>query len=132
MASGEAGQRKLRVLFVDDEPAILRGLKSVFYKDRAVWDMVFAGSAAEALEEMARSTCDVLISDMRMPEMDGARLLEIVKQRWPATCRIILSGPAARESILRVLPTMHSFLSKPCQSADLRAAIERCLSVSAI
>lgn len=125
-------ESKLRVLFVDDEPAILRGLRSVLHRDRAVWDMAFANSASEALTLMDQGPFDVVITDMRMPEMDGAELLSVVQAKWPATCRIVLSGQADRDSLLRVMPTMHSFLSKPCRSDDLRAAIKRCTSVLSI
>ncbi|MFT3697895.1 MAG: response regulator [Kofleriaceae bacterium] len=124
--------QKLRVLFVDDEPAILRGLRSVLHRDRAVWDMSFANSASEALTLMDQGPFDVVITDMRMPEMDGAQLLSVVQQKWPATCRIVLSGQADRDSLLRVMPTMHSFLSKPCKSDDLRAAVKRCTSILSI
>jgi len=123
---------KLRVLFVDDEPSILRGLRSVFHRERSVWDMSFANSALEALELLTTAPVDVVVTDMRMPQMDGAQFLTIVQERWPATCRIVLSGQAERDSLLRVLPAMHTFLAKPCQSAELRSAIKRCMSVSSI
>jgi HD-like signal output (HDOD) protein len=119
-------------LFVDDEPSILRGLRSVFHRERSEWDMSFANSAIEAIELLSRSPVDVVVTDMRMPQMDGAQLLAVVQERWPATCRIVLSGQAERDSLLRVLPTMHTFLAKPCQSAELRSAITRCMSVSMI
>jgi len=124
--------RKLQVLFVDDEPAILRGLRSIFHRERN-WDMAFAASAVEALRLLSSSgPFDVLVTDMRMPEMDGAELLEVVRQQWPQTARLVLSGQSDRDALMRVFPTMHGFLAKPCSSAVLRSAITRCTSVAAV
>ncbi|HEY0253097.1 MAG TPA: HDOD domain-containing protein [Kofleriaceae bacterium] len=121
----------MRVLFVDDEPSILSGLRSLLHRQRSVWDMEFALGGEEALAYLEGGRFDVVVSDMRMPKIDGAQLLTIVQERWPATCRIVLSGHAEREAMLRVLPVMHVFLAKPCDPKTLRSAIERLLSVSA-
>jgi len=67
------------------------------------------------------------VSDMRMPGVDGATLLNTIKDECPATVRIMLSGHADREAIVRALPAMHQLLSKPCDAATLRGAIERSL-----
>lgn len=123
--------RKLQVLFVDDEPSILRGLRSIFHRERN-WDMAFAESAAEALRMMSTGPFDVLVTDMRMPVMDGAQLLEVVQQQWPQTARLVLSGQSDPDALMRVFPTMHGFLSKPCSSTVLRSAIARCTSVAAV
>lgn len=120
-----------RVLFVDDEPAILSGLQNLLYKDRKRWDMVFAPGADQALQELAKQTFDVVVSDMRMPGMDGAWLLNEIKARYPATARIMLSGHADREAIVRALPATHQLLAKPCDVLTLRSAIERGLLLSA-
>jgi DNA-binding NtrC family response regulator len=83
-----------RILFVDDEPAILSGLKSLLYKDRKRWDLVFALGGNAALDEIRKCTFDIVVSDMRMPDLDGAALLQVVKAECPATVRIMLSGYA--------------------------------------
>ena len=120
-----------RLLFVDDDAAILTGLQNLLYRHRNKWDMVFARGGEAALQALRSQPFDVVISDMRMPRMDGAQLLRVVQDEFPGTVRIILSGDADRESIVRALPSMHHFLSKPCDSATLRAAIDRCLAVAA-
>ena len=120
---------KRRILFVDDDSAILNGLQNLLFRDRKRWDMVFALGGAKALEELRARPFDVVVSDMRMPGIDGAALLGIVKQEFPGTVRIILSGHAEREAIVRALPAMHQFLSKPCDPDRLRAAIDRCLDL---
>lgn len=118
-----------RILFVDDEPQVLDGLQNLLRKHRRVWDMAFCVGAEAALEEMARNPVDVIVSDMRMPGMDGAALLEHVKQKYPSVARIVLSGHAEREAILRALPVAHQFLSKPCDADTMRIVIERTCSV---
>lgn len=123
--TNDATIAKQRILFVDDEPAILSALKNLLYKDRKRWDLLFAPSGEAALELIREQPVDVVISDMRMPGMDGATFLNQVKQAWPATARIMLSGHADRESIVRALPAVHQLLAKPCDAATLRASIER-------
>ena len=118
---------KKRILFVDDEPAILAGLQNLLYKDRKRWDMVFALGGQLALDEIRKASFDIVVSDMRMPGVDGATLLNTVKDECPATVRIMLSGHADREAIVRALPALHQLLSKPCDAATLRGAIERSL-----
>lgn len=118
---------KKRILFVDDEPAILAGLQNLLYKDRRRWDMVFALGGQLALDEVRRSPFDIVVSDMRMPGIDGAMLLNVIKDECPATVRIMLSGHADREAIVRALPALHQLLSKPCDANTLRGAIERSL-----
>ncbi len=114
-----------RVLFVDDEPPVLDALRNLLRKYRKVWEMSFATSGTEALEALAATPFDVVVSDMRMPGMDGASLLAEVKERHPACARVILSGHADRDLIVRALPVAHQYLSKPCDAEVLRLAIER-------
>jgi CheY-like chemotaxis protein len=76
-----------RVLFVDDEAALLDGLRGRLRGMRDRWEMVFVESGARALTEMELRAFDVIVTDMRMPGMDGAQLLSIVSERWPDTPR---------------------------------------------
>jgi HD-like signal output (HDOD) protein len=114
-----------RVIFVDDEKCVLDGLRDLLRKQRKQWDMVFVLGASSALEEFEKAPFDVVVSDMRMPGMDGAALLHEVKRRWPATARIILSGHAEREAVVDVLPVAHQFLGKPCDAEVLQTTIGR-------
>lgn len=114
-----------RILFVDDEVPVLEGLQNLLRKYRTVWEMVFVSTGKEALECLAQSPFDVVVSDMRMPGMDGADLLNEVKAKYPSSARLILSGHADREAVLRALPVAHQYLSKPCDAELLRQAIER-------
>jgi len=65
-----------RILFVDDEPNVLAGLKRMLYSLRNEWDMKFVTSGAEALQCLSESPFEVLVTDVRMPEMNGIELLQ--------------------------------------------------------
>lgn len=121
-----------RILFVDDEQAILDGLRDLLRKERRRWDMVFALGGREALEELARQPFDVVVSDIRMPGIDGAQLLTQVKADYPCVARIVLTGHADRDAVLRALPVAHQFLTKPCEAGALRVAIERTQALHAL
>lgn len=121
-----------RILFVDDEPNVLDGLKNLLRKHRRRWDMTFALGGQAALDEMARASVDVIVSDMRMPGMDGAELLTRVKNAYPSTARIVLSGHAERAAISRVISVAHQFLSKPCDAETVRIVVERTCDFQAL
>jgi putative nucleotidyltransferase with HDIG domain len=116
---------KKRILFVDDEPMVLDGLKRMLRPMREEWEMVFVGSGAEALEFMSKTPFDVVVSDMRMPKMNGAELLAEILKRYPQTVRLILSGHADKDLILKCIGSTHQYLAKPCRPDDLTAAISR-------
>lgn len=113
------------ILFVDDEQQILDGLRDLLRKERRQWEMVFALGGVAALEELEKRPFDVVVSDMRMPGMDGVAFLQTVKERHPAVARIVLSGHAEQDMVLRALPVAHQYLAKPAQADSLRAVIQR-------
>lgn len=118
-----------RVLFVDDDPHVLDGLRDLLRRQQREWQMVFALGGEAALAELEAQPFDVVVSDMRMPGIDGAALLAVVRERYPESVRIILSGQTEFEAVLRAAPVAHQFLAKPCDRDDLRRAIERtCVS----
>jgi HD-like signal output (HDOD) protein len=117
------------LLFVDDEPRVLQALQRQLYDMRHEWRVHFVNECAKALDFMAATPVDVIITDMTMPFMDGAQLLTEVMQRHPNTVRLVLSGHADRESILRLVGPAHQYLSKPCNPLELRGAIGRALAL---
>lgn len=121
---------KRRILFVDDEPMILDGLQRMLRPARKEWDMTFVDSGDEALVALEANPFDVIVTDMRMPGMDGAQLLEHVKERFPGVIRIVLSGYFEKETAMRAVPVAHQFLAKPCDAIKLREAVERCCTLS--
>jgi HD-like signal output (HDOD) protein len=117
------------VLFVDDEPRILQGLQRQLYSMRSEWSISFADSGANALKVMAEKPIVVVVSDMMMPGMEVAQLLTEVMKRHPNTVRVVLSGHADRESVLRLVGPAHQYLSKPCDAEELRTAIRRAFAL---
>ncbi len=115
---------KRKVLFVDDEPNVLQGLRRMLRSMRDQWDMSFAESGKDALDLLQTNNHDAIVSDMRMPGMDGAQLLLEVKSRHPQMVRIILSGQSEQEKILRSIGPTHRFLSKPCLPETLKQTLE--------
>ena len=116
-----------RILFVDDERAVLEALRSRLRRRSAQWEVECVDSGALAIERMQQQPYDVIVTDLRMPGMDGAQLLEIVSGRWPQAIRIVLSGYADLQQTNRVVPFAHQYLSKPCEPQQLEAVIDRCL-----
>jgi HD-like signal output (HDOD) protein len=121
-----------RVLFVDDEPRFLEGLQRMLRLQKQEWEMAFAPSGHTALALMEASPFDVIVSDMRMPGIDGAALLAHVRERYPQVVRIVLSDNAEISTALRVVPVAHQFLAKPCDAEMLRVAIERACHLKAL
>ena len=109
-----------RIIFVDDDPMVLSGLERSLYSMRPEWEMAFVTGGEEALRSMANQPFDVMVTDMRMPVMSGAQLLEEVKQRYPRCLRFVLSGQADKETILKSINPAHQFLSKPCKTDELK------------
>ncbi len=112
------------ILFVDDEPAMLNSLKRACRSMRKTWNCEFAEGPEKALEKFSAKNFDLIISDMRMPVMHGAALLQKIKEISPQTIRFILSGQSEGSALLRSLEATHQFLSKPCEFDQLKAKIE--------
>jgi HD-like signal output (HDOD) protein len=121
-----------RILFVDDDASVLAGLRNALRKRRHEWEMVFALGPEAALEKLAVSSFDVVVSDMRMPHMDGATLLTEVRRLQPKTVRMILTGQTEQESVLKSVFVAHMFLCKPCDPELLRRAIDRAFRLNTI
>jgi response regulator RpfG family c-di-GMP phosphodiesterase len=117
-----------RVLFVDDEPNVLEGIQRTLRKQV---DLKTASSGAEALRLIGESgPFAVVISDMRMPAMNGAQFLAKVREKEPDTVRMILSGHADLEAAIAAVNEGHiyRFLTKPCSTDHLLAAVEDALN----
>jgi HD-like signal output (HDOD) protein len=114
-----------RILFVDDESKILDGLKRMLHAERQHWEMQFAVGGEAALQACEAVNFDVVVSDMRMPGMDGATLLGHIRDRFPGTARVILSGYSELASVSRSVHVAHRFLAKPCNAAELQGTIQR-------
>jgi putative nucleotidyltransferase with HDIG domain len=113
----------LRIVFVDDELHILQAMGRALHSMRNEWNMEFLSSGAAALKSLAKAPADVIVSDMRMPGMDGWQLLAEVKKLYPQTVRLVLSGHADPSSVMLAVGTAQLYLAKPCESGSLKAAI---------
>lgn len=118
-------QAKTRILFVDDDPLILHMLELAVQTMNEEWETGFAPSGEDALARMAKQAYDVVVTDMTMPGMSGAELLNEVMQRHPATIRLILSSFADQETTLMCVGAAHQFLSKPFTLSALKASLVR-------
>ena len=123
---------KKRILFVDDEPMVLKGLQRTLRKRRAEWDTVFASNGKEALEILDQQPMDVIVSDLKMPDMDGMELLTKVRERHPHMVRIILSGNTDHEVTLRSVQYAHQNLTKPCDAEVLKQTLAKLFALREI
>ncbi|CCG40033.1 response regulator [Magnetospirillum molischianum] len=121
-----------RIAFVDDDPHVLRGIRRAMADQEDSWEMEFFASGEEALVEIRRQPFDVVVSDMRMPGMDGATLLSHVRALNPATIRVILSGYADADAVLRTVGPAHTYLAKPCDAETLLKALHRQISLRSL
>ncbi|WP_369602017.1 HD domain-containing phosphohydrolase [Hahella sp. SMD15-11] len=121
----EAEEFTPAVLLVDDEANILSSLRRLLRRQR--YDIFTAESGREGLEILEREHIDLVVSDMRMPEMSGAEFLEEVSRKWPDTVRIILTGYADLEATVSAVNKagIFRYLSKPWDEHDLISTIEQ-------
>jgi HD-like signal output (HDOD) protein len=117
--------KRKNILFVDDEPNLLSGLRRMLASMRREWNMHFVENGMEALKYLETNSIDVIVSDMRMPGMNGAQLLYEVAERHPHVVRIVLSGQSSQEEVFRAIGPSHQYLSKPCDPENLKKIIQR-------
>ncbi|MBI1748991.1 MAG: HDOD domain-containing protein [Acidobacteria bacterium] len=118
-----------QVLFVDDEAKVLEGLQRMLRSMRREWKMLFANGGQEALDILAKEHVNVIVTDMRMPGMDGQKLLMAVAEHYPEIIRIVLSGQSDQEMVLKCVGTAHQYLSKPCDPEILKDTVNRAFSL---
>jgi len=122
----------MQVMFVDDESRVLSGIERALAMHEHDWECRFATSGQAALAMLEEQPADVVVSDLRLPFMDGAELLTRVRDRWPTTLRIVLTGYSDTSASLRMLEVAHQFVSKPCDNAELLAAVENAVALRSV
>ena len=120
---------RTRILIVDDEVTLLRLMKLGMRSMAGEWDLHFAESGEEALTFINQQAFDVVITDMRMPGMNGAQLLNHVLRDHPKTVRIVLSGYADLNQVMNCVGLTHQFIDKPCSLDDLKSCLHRVTNV---
>ncbi len=118
-----------KILFVDDDPSVLSGIRRALFEMSDEWYMSFVESGKAALELMQEERFDVIVSDMRMPEMDGVQLLNEVSSLYPHMVRIVLSGQSDKEMILKSVGPTHQYLTKPCNMEQLQKILDESYSI---
>jgi response regulator RpfG family c-di-GMP phosphodiesterase len=121
-----------KILLVDDEPNVLSALRRLLRP--LAYQVQVAGSGAEALAILETGPIDLIVSDMRMPEMNGAELLAQVRQRWPDTLRILLTGYADVSSAIAAINEggVYRYVAKPWDDAELCRILHQALELSGL
>ncbi len=114
----------VKILCVDDEPNVLSALRRMFSLEGCQISVAEGGQAA--LQAMANETFDVIISDMQMPEMNGAQLLQQVRAQWPETMRIMLTGTADLANAVAAINQgeIYRYVSKPWSDEELMGIVK--------
>lgn len=122
-----AANRTFSILFVDDEENVLNAMRRIFADEE--YTLFTAVSGDKALELLEHETVNLVISDHRMPGMTGAELLKTIKERWPETIRIMLTGYADVNSIMGAVKdgAVYKFITKPWNDDDLRLTVSLAL-----
>lgn len=120
------------VLFVDDEPNVLEGIRRSLRDHAGEWDSLFARDGAEALEVLARRPVRVVVTDIAMPVMDGKTLIAQMYDSFPEVVTLVLSGHWTQAISARQLGPAVRFLGKPIPRERLIAAIRDALGESAL
>lgn len=123
MPETEEEDDRATLLLVDDEPNILRALTRVLRRDG--YRILTAGGAHEALDKLAANKVQVIISDQRMPDMSGTELLSKVKEMYPDTVRIVLSGYTELQTVTDAINrgAIYRFLTKPWEDEQIRSNV---------
>ncbi|MHC5061037.1 MAG: response regulator [Planctomycetota bacterium] len=116
---------KKRILFIDDDRSVLDGLRRMMHKMRDEWKMEYVTTAGDALKVMRSTHYDIVVSDLRMPSMDGVEFFEKVKKKYPDVLRFMLSGYLQQPLQGRAAKCVHQFIPKPCDAEQLKKMIAR-------
>jgi DNA-binding NtrC family response regulator len=122
---------KKQIVFVDDNINVLHGLRRMNRSESNKWDAYYVPSGIEALKIIENRPIDVVVTDLRMPGMDGAQLLPEVMKRRPEVIRIVLSGQVGSDMIMQLVGIAHRFVFKPCDPQILKSTITSAFSLRA-
>lgn len=122
-AQADAGVSSYRLLIVDDDPNIIDSIKRVFRKEN--YTIAAAANGKEALDLMQQQNFHLIISDHMMPGMTGAELLQKIREQYPETIRIMLTGHADTSAVMGAIKegAVYRFILKPVQGDDLRVTV---------
>jgi len=119
-----------RILFVDDEPRLLEAIENMLFDRLDDWELDFAKSGGEAIVRLERGApLDILVTDMRMPGVDGVEVLRYAASQRPHVMRVVLSGHAEAIKSMQAVTLGHQYLLKPCDESSLVQTLERALHI---
>lgn len=116
---------KRHILFVDEEPYFLKAINRSFRSMKDNWIISTAPSVEKAVEILLTAHVDILVTEIRLKGVDGIKFLTLVKEKYPHIARIVLSGYANRDVVLKSVEIAHQYLSKPCDDDDLKATVSK-------
>jgi DNA-binding NtrC family response regulator len=117
----------LRVMLVDDDPAVVRGMRRALMTKRRDWQVTIQTGPAAALASLAREPIDVVVSDYEMPEMNGVELFRRIKRQYPTVLRVIASGKAKETAGDIPAGLLHAWLPKTIIAETLATTLEELL-----
>ena len=120
---------RIRILFVDDDRDVLDGFKRVLFKMRKEWDMEFVTNGEEALDLLEKTPFDAVVSDIGMSGISGTELFRVTKEKHPEVARIIISGSAGMDHLVKAVGIAHQFLLKPVNAELLKKTLSRVISL---
>lgn len=119
-----------KIIFVDDDPMLLASTRRQLRRKLDGCTMEFYEKATDAIKSMEQSPADIVLSDLRMPGMDGAELLAIIAKRYPQTIRLAWTGQSELERLKRVFGIAHQVFSKPCPTQTLIDILNTIVEIS--
>ncbi len=113
------------ILFVDDDPLVLQGLKRSLEEYSDEWITEFSSTPKNALEKLSEQQFDAIVTDMHMPVMDGIQLLDLVSKTTPGVMRFVLSGNVTDTQVMRSTGLVHQMIPKPSDMDNIFNIVER-------
>src|SRR5262245_21864047 len=117
-------RRPLRLLLVDDEPAVLRGLRPLIGQRRPLWELHCEIGGAPALARLQSTHIDCIMTDLQMPNMDGVELLDLVRAQHPVCVRLVHSSQIETTGREQVAALCHRMLDKPATPTEVIATLD--------
>jgi len=114
-----------RILFVDDDPLVLRGFSRSVDEYSADWNVDYASSGNEAILKLKQGSYDAVVTDMHMPGMDGIQLLDVVNNEMPGVMRFVLSGNTSDVQSYKSAHLVHQMIPKPSDMEKIFSIVER-------
>jgi len=114
----------MRILLVDGDADFLQRVRKGFWRNHRSWEVISVQTGSAALQALDRDPVDILITDLRLPDMEGAQLIQQVRERQPGVVRIALSDPAEAEWLEQVEEGLHRLFIKPLEPDFLVGIVE--------